>query len=158
ACSRGPSSQARGPVRPARASPSGRWGARDAEVLPGGREPSPPRGAPGSTTSASTSIRRTAWRLDGHARLYRRVPAPARSLCRARDRGRRRARRSTRSFGLIDEGHDDIVFFADEGGSWQVGIYWRKVFPPWFRCLSNSERGGFRERGGRNRRRFRRTL
>jgi len=38
----------------------------------------------------------------------------------------------------IDEGHDDIVFFADEGGSWQVGIDWRKVFPAWFRCLARS--------------------
>jgi hypothetical protein len=38
----------------------------------------------------------------------------------------------------IDEGHDDIVFFADEGGSWQVGVDWRKVFPAWFGCLSRS--------------------
>ncbi len=38
----------------------------------------------------------------------------------------------------IDEGHDDVVFFADEGGSWQVGVDWRKVFPAWFRCLSLS--------------------
>ncbi len=38
----------------------------------------------------------------------------------------------------IDEGNDDVVFFADEGGSWQVGVDWRKVFPAWFRCLSKS--------------------
>jgi hypothetical protein len=38
----------------------------------------------------------------------------------------------------IDEGHDDIVFFADEGGSWQIGVDWRKVFPAWFRGLSKS--------------------
>jgi len=36
----------------------------------------------------------------------------------------------------IDEGHDDIVFFADEGGSWQVGVDWAKVFPCWFTCLA----------------------
>lgn len=36
----------------------------------------------------------------------------------------------------IDEGRDDIVFFADEGGSWQVCVDWEKVFPAWFRCLS----------------------
>lgn len=36
----------------------------------------------------------------------------------------------------IDEGHDDIIFFADEGGSWQVGIDWAKVLPAWFACLS----------------------
>jgi hypothetical protein len=44
-----------------------------------------------------------------------------------------------RIFGLlrhIDEGHDDIVFFADEGGSWQVGVDWAKVFPCWFACLA----------------------
>jgi hypothetical protein len=40
--------------------------------------------------------------------------------------------------GHIDEGNDDIVFFADEGGSWLVGVDWRKVFPAWFRCLSRS--------------------
>jgi hypothetical protein len=36
----------------------------------------------------------------------------------------------------IDEGDDDIVFFADEGGSWQVGVDWSKVLPAYFRCLS----------------------
>jgi hypothetical protein len=38
-------------------------------------------------------------------------------------------------FGLlsyIDEGHDDVIFFADEGGSWQVGVDWAKVLPLWF--------------------------
>jgi hypothetical protein len=42
-------------------------------------------------------------------------------------------------FGLlarIDEGHDDLIFFADEGGSWQVGVEWDKVLPVWFRVLS----------------------
>lgn len=42
-------------------------------------------------------------------------------------------------FGLldhIDQCHDDIVFFADEGGSWQVGVDWEKVLPSWFRVLS----------------------
>ena len=42
-------------------------------------------------------------------------------------------------FGLlnhIDKGHDDIIFFADEGGSWQVGVDWARVLPAWFRVLS----------------------
>ena len=42
-------------------------------------------------------------------------------------------------FGLldhIDECFDDVIFFADEGGSWQVGVDWEKVLPPWFRVLS----------------------
>ena len=42
-------------------------------------------------------------------------------------------------FGLlhrIDECMDDIVFFADEGGSWQVGIEWDMVLPAWFKCLA----------------------
>jgi hypothetical protein len=42
-------------------------------------------------------------------------------------------------FGLlryIDECHDDVIFFADEGGSWQVGVDWDKVLPPWFKVLS----------------------
>jgi hypothetical protein len=42
-------------------------------------------------------------------------------------------------FGLlrrIDQSGDDIIFFADEGGSWQVGVNWRRVLPAWFVCLS----------------------
>jgi hypothetical protein len=42
-------------------------------------------------------------------------------------------------FGLlnhIDEGNDDVIFFADEGGSWQVGVDWAKVLPVWFKVLS----------------------
>ena len=42
-------------------------------------------------------------------------------------------------FGLlshIDEGCDDIIFFADEGGSWQVGVDWARVLPAWFKILS----------------------
>ena len=36
----------------------------------------------------------------------------------------------------IDEGNDDILFFADEGGSWQVGVDWENVLPAWFKVLS----------------------
>ncbi|MBN1443564.1 MAG: hypothetical protein JXA90_12715, partial [Planctomycetes bacterium] len=42
-------------------------------------------------------------------------------------------------FGLldcIDECNDDVIFFADEGGSWQVGVDWDTVLPHWFRVLS----------------------
>lgn len=42
-------------------------------------------------------------------------------------------------FGLldrIDECREDIIFFADEGGAWQVGVEWNKVLPPWFKVLS----------------------
>lgn len=38
----------------------------------------------------------------------------------------------------IDEGHDDVIFFADEGGSWQVGVDWKNIFPAWFRCLAKT--------------------
>jgi hypothetical protein len=44
-------------------------------------------------------------------------------------------------FGLldhIDECEDDVVFFADEGGSWQMDIDWEKVLPAWFSVLSAS--------------------
>lgn len=36
----------------------------------------------------------------------------------------------------IDECNDDVIFFADEGGSWQVGVDWERVLPHWFRVLS----------------------
>jgi hypothetical protein len=42
-------------------------------------------------------------------------------------------------FGLldhIDECLDDVIFFADEAGSWQVSVDWEKVLPPWFKVLS----------------------
>src|SRR5437016_2556511 len=42
-------------------------------------------------------------------------------------------------FGLlnhIDKGDDDVIFFADEGGSWQVGVDWARVLPVWFKVLS----------------------
>lgn len=42
-------------------------------------------------------------------------------------------------FGLLDrldEGRDDVVFFADEGGAWVVGVDWKTVLPPWFKVLS----------------------
>jgi hypothetical protein len=44
-------------------------------------------------------------------------------------------------FGLlrhIDECKDDVIFLADEGGSWQVGVDWNKVMPEYFSCLSAS--------------------
>lgn len=42
-------------------------------------------------------------------------------------------------FGLldhIDECLDDVIFFADEAGSWQVGADWEKVLPAWMKVLS----------------------
>ena len=42
-------------------------------------------------------------------------------------------------FGLldrIDECRENIIFFADEAGAWQVGIDWDGVLPPWFKVLS----------------------
>ncbi len=36
----------------------------------------------------------------------------------------------------IDECLDDVIFFADEGGSWQVGVDWATVLPAWFTCLA----------------------
>ena len=42
-------------------------------------------------------------------------------------------------FGLLDEidaYRDDIIFFADEAGAWQVGVDWEKLLPSWFKVLS----------------------
>ena len=38
----------------------------------------------------------------------------------------------------IDRAPDAIIFFADEGGSWQVNVNWDKVLPAYFRCLSHT--------------------
>jgi hypothetical protein len=46
----------------------------------------------------------------------------------------------------IDECHDDVVFFDDEAGSWQVGVAWSKVLPAFFSCLRATEPPEFARR------------
>jgi hypothetical protein len=42
---------------------------------------------------------------------------------------------------------DDIVFFADEGGTWQFGLNWNRILPPYIRCLAKVvERNEFERR------------
>jgi len=36
----------------------------------------------------------------------------------------------------IDEEPDCIVFFADEGGAWQIPVDWGMVLPVYFQCLA----------------------
>ena len=36
----------------------------------------------------------------------------------------------------IDRGNDEIIFFADEGGSWQVGLDEEKVMSAYFSSLA----------------------
>jgi hypothetical protein len=53
-------------------------------------------------------------------------------------------------FGLLDrldEGQENIIFFADEAGAWQVGVDWDRVLPRWFKVLS--ETAGSEEYGQR---------
>lgn len=38
----------------------------------------------------------------------------------------------------IDECCDDVVFFADEAGAWQIPVHWPEVFPAWFRSLATA--------------------
>jgi len=37
----------------------------------------------------------------------------------------------------IDEDPDGVLFFADEGGVWQLGVDWRGLLPAYFRCLAD---------------------
>jgi hypothetical protein len=39
--------------------------------------------------------------------------------------------------GRLDRDPDNVVFFADEGGSWQVGVDWRPALAAYFRCLAD---------------------
>lgn len=39
---------------------------------------------------------------------------------------------------LIDDCGHEVLFFADEGGSWLVGVGWGQVLPVWIRVLSAS--------------------
>ena len=54
------------------------------------------------------------------------------------------------AFGLLfallrrlDRDPDSVVFFADEGGSWQVGVDWRAALPAYFRCLADGTPGEY---------------
>jgi hypothetical protein len=38
----------------------------------------------------------------------------------------------------IDACEDDVIFFADEGGSWQVDVDWNNALPTYFRCLAET--------------------
>ena len=37
----------------------------------------------------------------------------------------------------LDRDPEGVVFFADEGGSWQVGVDWRAALSAYFRCLAD---------------------
>lgn len=39
----------------------------------------------------------------------------------------------------VDDHLDDVLFFADEAGLWQVGVDWSVVLPAWFACLAETE-------------------
>jgi hypothetical protein len=36
----------------------------------------------------------------------------------------------------LDEDPDSILFFADEGGAWQIPVDWEAVLPAYFTCLA----------------------
>src|SRR5689334_5742857 len=38
----------------------------------------------------------------------------------------------------LDQGMDDVLFFGDEGGSWQIGVNWEEVFSIYFRVLAET--------------------
>ena len=38
--------------------------------------------------------------------------------------------------GLLASGDEEILFWADEGGAWEVGVDWEKILPVWFAALS----------------------
>lgn len=47
----------------------------------------------------------------------------------------------------IDKFEKDIVFFADEGGVWQLNLNWKRILPPFIQCLAKvTERGEFERR------------
>ncbi|MBC7499241.1 MAG: type II toxin-antitoxin system RelE/ParE family toxin [Herminiimonas sp.] len=35
-----------------------------------------------------------------------------------------------------DAGNDDVLFFADDGGSSNLGVNWRSTLPTYFQCLA----------------------
>ena len=38
----------------------------------------------------------------------------------------------------IDDGNDDVLFFADDGGALSVGVEWSRALPAYFLCLAQS--------------------
>ena len=66
-----------------------------------------------------------------------------RRCIRAADQGTHSEARSSFEllFGLlrhIDEGNDDILFFANDGGSSEVGVDWHAALTAYFSCLSET--------------------
>jgi hypothetical protein len=88
-----------------------------------------------SENSAELSQRTQAWIFEINRLLGHCIAAPERE-------NKKEIREAMEiCFGLfrrIDEGLDDVVFFADEGGSYQVGIDWNQLLPAYFTCLSAS--------------------
>jgi hypothetical protein len=42
-------------------------------------------------------------------------------------------------FGLLDsldDGTGENILFAEEGGSWMLGVDWKRTLPAWFRVLA----------------------
>lgn len=38
----------------------------------------------------------------------------------------------------IDACEDDVIFFTNKGGSWQVDVRWSEVLPAYFCCLAGT--------------------
>jgi hypothetical protein len=38
----------------------------------------------------------------------------------------------------IDGCHDDVLFFADDGGTWEFGVDWNATLAAYFRCLAET--------------------
>lgn len=86
-----------------------------------------------SKNCTQSSLGTLAWIADFRRLLFRCVEqAKKRKVAAAR-----------RAFDILfelldrfDDADDRMVFFADEGGSWMVGVDWKRVLPAWFRVLS----------------------
>jgi len=82
------------------------------------------------------------WKSAGTEAFIAELDRLMRKCVRAAEKAPRAPARETFEtlFGLlrhVDECHDDVVFFADEGGSWQFGVDWRSVLAAYFRCLGD---------------------
>ena len=93
------------------------------------------------------------WKSAGTEAFIAELDRLMRKCVRAAEKAPRAPARETFEtlFGLlrhVDECHDDVVFFADEGGSSQFGIDWRAVLSAYFRSLVEGASAEEYARGG----------
>jgi len=86
----------------------------------------------------SSRARREAVMHDWHKALLHDLVPRLRALVEGFLRLDDHAKSKTSAAPLLAQHNDDVIFFADDGGSWQVGTDFRAALPAYFQCLADT--------------------